>query len=137
MNNLYVPITRDIFNVGVLKPGMLVKFSVLEADGWLKGEENRVENFGIIDSIDGDSISIITNPSTGVIKNETMGDFKVDKNRYLRLFDQTPSKSMVSEITESSICISMTISYSKDISLQLSFLREWGFDQDVKVYYWR
>lgn len=133
MNNLFVPIQHEGFNVDVLKPGMIVKFSVVEKQ--LDTSILRIENFGMINSISEGHIGILTNPSNATTIIETLGEVPFDKERYLKLFGHG---GHISNSHQDICCIEMSMACAKAISLKLSFLDKYAIDMDnVQTYWWR
>ena len=139
MNNLFIPHTHEGFNTDVLKPGMFVKFSVIKEyqDGVL-----RIENTGMLDYVDEDSIGIITNISKAIAKSTFRDDLelKYDSDKYLGIFSDNPGECSIGPIgSRDTVCIEMTAKYAKDLSLKLSFLDEHEFDANTMchAYYWR
>lgn len=142
MNNLLTPIQELGFNTHDLKPGMVVKFSILEQIG-NNSMSARIENYGIIDMVEYDRLGIIANASHGrIIDDKIVSDSHVDGKRYRNAFipfanDEVSDHWSFYDIGKDSILVVFGIQDAKRTSLQLSFLNKYAMDGNVQMYYWR
>ena len=135
MFNLFIPHTHEGFNTDALKPGMFVKFSVIEkqSDGVLI----RLENTGLISHITEDKIVIVTNYNTAYLKDTTLSGSTITSERYRKVFKDYPDIFYAAD--KNTAFIELTIGQAKELSLQLSYLDEYGINpiNDHELYYWR
>jgi len=145
MNNLLTPIQKFGFNTYDLKPGMVVKFSILEQIG-NNSMSARIENYGIIDSVEYDRLGIIANASHGrIIDDKGVSDGHVDGKRYRNAFvpfanDKVSNHWFCREIGTDSILVVFGIQDAERLSLELSFLDEYAkypMDGNIQMYHWR
>ena len=142
MNNLLTPIQKFGFNTYDLKPGMVVKFSILENTG-NRSMPARIENYGIIDMIEYDRLGIIANVSHGrIIDDKGVSDSHVDGKRYRNAFipfanDKVSDHWSFYDIAGDSILVVFGIQDAERTSLQLSFLDEYAMNGNIQMYYWR
>jgi len=135
MNNLFIPHTHEGFNTDVLKPGMFVKFSVIEKE--LGGALIRLENTGLISHITEDKIIIVANYNTAYLKDTTLSGSTITSERYRKVFKDYPDIFYAAD--KNIAFIELTIGQAKELSLQLSYLDEYGINPmtDHELYYWR
>ena len=135
MFNLFIPHTHEGFNTDVLKPGMFVKFSVIEKE--LGGVLIRLENTGLISHITEDKIVIVTNHNTAYLKDTTLSGSTITSERYRKVFKDYPDIFYAAD--KNTAFIELTIGQAKEFLLQLSYLDEYGIDpmDNHQLYYWR
>lgn len=142
MYNLLTPIQELGFNTHDLKPGMVVKFSILENTG-NRSMSTRLENYGIIDMVEYDRLGIIANVShSRIIDDKGVSNSHVDGKRYRNAFipfanDKVSDHWTFYDIAKDSILVVFGIQDAERTSLQLSFLDEYAMDRNIQMYYWR
>lgn len=144
MMNLLTPRQDLGFNTQDLKPGMIVKFSILTRDK-IDHMCARIENYGIIDEINCDKLCIITNTTSAsmIFSDGKMApiDEKRFRNAFIPFNGDCSDVYVVKDVTPYSIEIIFGIEDIKMMSLELSFLDMDRYCEDPmtnrKSYYWR